>query len=48
MAQRLDRMSMSVMKWASSPCSNMFTTYVKDTLSRSKKNSNRICQLTLI
>ena len=37
MVQQLDRMSMSVMKWASSPCSNTFTTYVKDILLLSKK-----------
>ena len=51
MAQRLDRTS-SVLKCASSRCSNPFTTYEKEIL-RSTKTTvtelliNRVCQLTL-
>ena len=36
-AQQLDGMSMSVLKFASCPRSNPFATYVKDILSRSTK-----------
>ena len=32
MVQRLDRTSMSVLKWASNKHSNLFVTYVKDVL----------------
>ena len=32
MAQRLDRTSMSVLKWASNQYSKLFVTYVKDIL----------------
>ena len=49
MAQGLDRMSMIVMKWASSPCSNPFLTYVKDILSQSaKKNTVTELQCLII
>ena len=37
MAQQLDRMSMSMLKCASSPLSNPFATFVKDIPSRSTK-----------
>ena len=40
--QRLDWKSMSVLKYASSWRLNLFTTYVKDILLRSTKNSNRV------
>ena len=36
MAQQLDWASMSVLKCASSPCSNTFTTYVKEILLKQK------------
>ena len=39
MAQRLNRKSMCVLKWASSLSSNPFATYLKDILSQSTKNT---------
>ena len=53
-AQQLNGMSMSVLKFASCPRLNPFATYVKDILSRSTKNTvtelwvNRVCQLILL
>ena len=52
MAQRLDQMSMSVLKCTSSLRSNPFATYEKE-ISQSTKTTvtelliNRVCQLTL-
>ena len=54
MVQPLDPISTSVLKCAFSLSSNPFTTFVKEILSRSIKNTvtelwvNRVCQLILL